>query len=160
MRIQRHVYLAFEVRGKNLKPKSTNPVLHKFYNMLNDFRIERDTVNIVLNNRGERVREKGKMGIVVIDKDPANLEQKDSTWLKGSIHLNMEVIGYREGEEGILGIDHDIEVLILTELQKLKIDEGKYNKHVKIEVLEVTFTQSQKRYPHVWPSNEIPVVGF
>jgi len=111
--------------------------------MLNDFKIQ-----------------KGDMKIVVTDKDPANLEQVDSTWIKGSIHLNMEVIGYREGEEGVLGLDHYTEALILNELKKLEIDTGKYTKHVKIEVLEVTFTQSQKRYPHVWPSNEIPVVGF
>lgn len=138
MRIQRHVYLAFKVEGTKLKPETTNPVLHKFYRMLNDFKIQ-----------------KGDMKLVVTDKDPANLEQVDSTWIKGSIHLNMEVIGYREGEEGILGLDHDTEALILNELKKLEIDTGKYTKHVKIEVLEVTFTQSQKQFPNVWPEEPL-----
>lgn len=133
-RIQQHVYLAFEVKGQKLVGKNVNPILHKFYRMLNDFKIE-----------------KGEMKIVVTDKDPAVLQQIDSMWLKGSIHLNMEVIGYREGEEGIFGLDHSTEALILNELAKLKVDEGKYTQHVKIQVLEVTFSELQRRYPDVWP---------
>ena len=136
-RIQKHVYLAFEVKGQKLKPETTNPILHKFYNALNNFCIK-----------------KGTMKIVVTDKDPAVLEQKDSTWIKGSIHLNMEVIGYREGEENITALDHETGALILNELWKLKVDEGTYSKHVKIEVLEVTFSETQKQYPNVWP--EVP----
>ena len=143
MRIQVHTYLAFEVKGQKLKPEHTNPVLHKFYHMLNDFRIE-----------------KGRIGIIVIDKDPANLEQVDSTWVKGSIHLNMDVIDRRKTGNVMAGIDRETEILILRELLKLKVDEGKYSKHITIQVLEVTFTQAQKRYPHVWPKDEIPVVGF
>lgn len=134
MRIQKHVYLAFRIEGQKLKPENTNSVLHKFYHMLNDFRIE-----------------KGTMKIVVTDKDPAVLEQVDSTWLKGSIHLNMEVIGYREGEDFISAIDHSTGALILNELKKLKVDEGTYSKHIKIEVLEVTFSELQRRFPDVWP---------
>ena len=142
-RIQKHVYLAFEVRGKNLKPENANLALREFYRLLNKIKFERGGLKIVLS-----------------DKDPANLEQIDSTWIKGSIHLNMEVIGYRKGEEFVRDIDHDTEVLILRELLKLKVDEGKYTKHITIQVLEATFTQSQKRYPNVWPREEIPVVGF
>lgn len=137
-RIQKHVYLAFEVRGQKLVGENTNPVLHKFYHMLNDFRIE-----------------KGKMGIVVRYKDPAVIEQVDSTWLKGSIHLDMEVIGYREDEEGIFGLDHSTEVLILRELKKLEVDEGKYSKHIKIRVLEVTFSENYRRFPNVWPTEPL-----
>lgn len=142
-RIQRHVYLAFKVEGTRLKPERTNPILHKFYHLLNELKIEKDGMKIVLN-----------------DKDPAVIEQVDSTWLKGSIHLNLEVIGYRKGEEFIRGLDHNTEALLLNELKKLKVDEGKYTKHITIQVLEVAFTQSRRRYPNVWPKNEIPVVGF
>ncbi|TET74629.1 MAG: hypothetical protein E3J56_02050 [Candidatus Aminicenantes bacterium] len=142
-RIQKHIYLAFKIEGQKLKGENTNPSLHRFYHMLNNFKIQ-----------------KGDMKIVVTDKDPAVIEQVDSTWVKGSIHLNMEILNFPAPENMICGLDHSTEALILNELLKLKIDEGKYTRHVKIEVLEVTFTQSQKRYPHVWPSNEIPVVGF
>lgn len=142
-RIQKHVWLAFKVEGKKLVGANTNPVLHKFYYMLNDFRIEKGTMKIVVNY-----------------KDAAVIQQIDSTWLKGSVHLDMEVIGYREGEEGVFGLDHSTSALILNELAKLKVDEGKYTQHVKIEVLEVTFSENYRRYPNVWPSEQIPVVGF
>ena len=134
MRIQQHVYLAFKVEGQKLKPENTNPVLHRFYHMLNDFKIEKDRAKIV-----------------VTSKDPAILEQIDSTWLKGSIHLDMEILNYREAEEDITAIDHSTRALILNELKKLKVDEGKYSKHIKIEVLEVTFSETQRQYPNVWP---------
>lgn len=143
MRIQVHTYLAFKVEGQKLKPENTNPILHKFYHMLNDFKIE-----------------DGKVGVVVIDKDPANLEQMDSTWLKGSISLNMDVIDRRVTENIICGVDDRMRALIRKELLKLKVDEGKYSKHVKIEVLEVTFSETQRRYPNVWPREQIPIVGF
>ena len=129
-RIQQHAYLAFKVEGKKLVGEDTNPVLHKFYNMLNDFRIE-----------------KGRMKIVVNRKDPAVLQQIDSTWLKGSIHLDMEVIGYPHER----GLDHETGALILNGLKKLRIEDGKYSKHVKIEVLEVTFSENYRRFPNVWP---------
>lgn len=143
MRIQRHTYLAFEVRGQRLKRENTNPILHKFYHMLNDFKIQ-----------------KGDMKIVVTDKDPANLQVMDSTWLKGSIHLNLEVLNFPAPENIIAGLDHSTEALILNELKKLKIDEGTYSKHIKIEVLEVTFSESYHKFPQVWPKDQIPIVGF
>ena len=140
-RIQKHVWLAFSVQGQKLEASYTNPVLHKFYHLLNDFRIEKNG--------------KDGMKVVVTSKDPAVLQQLDSTWVKGSIHLDMEVIGYREGEENIIGLDHDTEALILNELAKLKVDEGRYSKHVTIDVVEVTFSQTLREHPDVWP--EVPL---
>jgi hypothetical protein len=138
-RVQKHAYLAFEVRGKNLKPVNTNPVLHQFYYLLNELRFER-----------------GSMKIVVTDKDPAVLEQMDSSWVKGSIHLNMEVIGYREGEIDVRGLDHSTSAFILNELAKLKVEEGK----IQINVIEATFSESRRSFPQVWPKEQIPIVGF
>ena len=137
-RIQKHAWLAFSVKGQKLERGNTNPVLHKFYHMLNDFRIE-----------------EGVMKIVVTRKDPAVLQQIDSTWVKGSIHLDMEVIGYREGEIDVRGLDHSTEALIFNELAKLEIDEGKYSKHVRIEVLEVTFSENYRQHPDVWPTEPL-----
>lgn len=133
-RIQKHVWLAFSVKGQKLERGNTNPVLHRFYHLLNDFKIEN-----------------GKVKVVVTSKDPAIFQQIDSTWLKGSIHLDMEVIGYREGEENIMALDHSTEALILNELAKLKIDEGRYSQHVRIEVLEVTFSENYRQFPDAWP---------
>jgi hypothetical protein len=127
-RVQKHAYLAFEVRGKNLKPVNTNPVLHQFYYLLNELRFER-----------------GSMKIVVTDKDPAVLEQMDSSWVKGSIHLNMEV-----------SLDHSTSAFILNELAKLKVEEGK----IQINVIEATFSESRRSFPQVWPKEQIPIVGF
>ena len=130
MRIQKHAWLAFSVKGQRLEGKNTNPILHKFYHLLNDFKIEKEGMKIVVNS-----------------KDPAVLQQIDSSWIKGSIHLDMEIIGYRENEEFITDIDHNTGALILNELKKLKIDEDK----IKIEVLEVTFSQTLKEHPEFWP---------
>ncbi len=134
MRIQKHVFLAFKVSGQKLEAKNTNPILHKFYYLLNDFKIEKEG-----------------MKVVVTSKDPAILQQIDSIWIKGSIHLDMEIIGYRPNEEYVYGIDHETEALILNELAKLKVDEGKYNKKIKIKILEVTFSENQRQRPDVWP---------
>lgn len=134
MRIQKHLYLAFRISGQKLRPENTNPVLHKFYHILNDFRIEKGTMKVVVNY-----------------KDPAILQQIDSTWVKGSIHLDTEVIGYREGEENITALDHSTEALILNELAKLKVDEGTYTKKIKIEVQEVTFSENLREHPDAWP---------
>lgn len=138
-RIQQHAYLAFGIKGKNLKPENTNPVLHEFYHLLNDLKLE-----------------KGKMKIVVIDKDHANLEQLDSTWIKGSIHLNMEILNFPGMENVIVGLDHETKAFLLRELGKLKVDEGK----IQINVMEVTFSESQRSFPQVWPKDQIPIVGF
>ena len=130
-RIQKHVYLAFEIRGKNLIPENTNPVLHKFYHLLNDIKFER-----------------GSMRIVTVDKDPANFEQIDSSWVKGSIHLNMEAVNH-PGQEGMLfDISHSTAVFLITELQKLKV-EGK----IQINVLEVAFSESYRKFPNAWPKS-------
>lgn len=138
-RIQKHAWLAFSVRGKRLEARNTNPVLHKFYHLLNDFKIEN-----------------GGMKIVVTSKDPAIIEQIDSTWLKGSIHLDMEIIGYPAEEENIaVGLDHETSALILNELAKLEIDEGKYSQHIKIEVLEATFSENLRQHPDVWPAEPL-----
>ena len=134
MRIQKHVFLAFKVEGQKLERGNTNPVLHKFYRMLNDFKIE-----------------KAGAKVVVVCKDPAIIQQIDSTWIKGSIHLDLEVIGYREDEEYITDIDHNMGALILNELKKLKVEEGKYSQYIKISVLEATFSQTLKEHPEVWP---------
>ena len=137
-RIQKHVYLAFEIRGKNLTPENTNPVLHKFYHLLNDIKFER-----------------GSMKIVTVDKDPANFEQLDSTWIKGSIHLNLEILNYPGQEHMTFGIDHSTGAFLITELQKLKV-EGK----IQINVLEVAFSESYRKFPQVWPKDQIPILGF
>lgn len=137
-RIQKHVYLAFEIRGKNLIPENTNPVLHQFYHLLNDIKFEN-----------------GDMKIVTVDKDPAIFEQLDSTWIKGSIHLNLEIINYPGQEHMTFGIDHSTGAFLITELLKLKV-EGK----IQINVLEVAFSESYRKFPNVWPKDQIPVVGF
>ena len=142
-RVQKHVYLAFEIRGKDLEPKNTNPILHKFYYLLNDLRIER-----------------GNMKIVITNKDEANLEQLDSTWIKGSIHLNLEVIGYREGEISVYGLDHSTSALILNELAKLKVEEGERKSYIMLIVKEVTFSASYHKFPNVWPKEQIGIVSF
>jgi len=135
-RIQKHAYLAFEIRGKNLTPKNTNPVLHQFYHLLNDIKFTRNG-----------------MKIVTTDKDPAVFEQIDSTWIKGSIHLNLEVINYPGQENTVLSIDHSTGAFLITELLKLKV-EGE----TQINILEVTFSLSDHRFPQVWPKGETPVV--
>jgi hypothetical protein len=131
-RIQKHVYLAFEIRGKNLTPKNTNPVLHQFYSLLNDIKFER-----------------GSMKIVTVDKDPANFEQMDSTWIKGSIHLNMEAINHPGQENMTFDISHSTGAFLITELRKLKV-EGE----IQIDVLEVAFSQGDHEFPHVWPKEQ------
>lgn len=131
-RIQKHVYLAFDVRGKNLTSRNTNPVLHEFYHILNDIRFERDGIKII-----------------VTDKDPAQFEQMDSTWVKASIHLNLEVINYPGQENMTFGIDHSTGAFLINELLKLKI-EGE----IQIDVLEVAFSQSNKEFPHLWPKEK------
>ena len=136
-RIQKHIYLAFEIRGKNLRPVNTNPVLHTFYYLLNDLKFERNGVKIV-----------------VTDKDPAVFEQIDSSWVKGSIHLNMEVINYPGQEHMTFGIDHGTGAFLLRELGKLKVEDGE----TQISVQEVTFSESYHRFPQVWPKEQIPVV--
>ena len=135
-RIQKHVYLAFEIRGKNLIPENTNPVLHQFYHLLNDIKFER-----------------GSMKIVTVDKDPANFEQLDSTWIKGSIHLNLEVINYPGQENMTFDIDHSTGAFLITELLKIKV-EGK----IQINVLEVASSQSYHKFPQVWPKE--PATGI
>jgi len=135
-RIQKHVYLAFEVRGKNLIPKNMNPVLHQFYRLLNDIRFERGSTRIILT-----------------DKDPAQFEQLDSTWVKGSIHLNLDIIDYPGQEHMTFGIDHSMGVFLITELMKLKV-EGE----IQINVLEVADSQSYHEFPHVWPKQ--PATGI
>jgi hypothetical protein len=134
MRIQKHAYLAFKVEGQKLRAENTNPVLHKFYYLLNDFKIEKEG-----------------MKIVVVSKDPAIFQVIDSTWIKGSIHLNMEILNYREDEEDIRDIDHETGALILNELAKLKIDEDK----IRIEVLEATFSQTQREHPEAWAEESL-----
>lgn len=133
MRIQKHVFLAFKVEGQKLERGNTNPVLHKFYHMLNDFKIEKSGAKVV-----------------VTSKDPAVLQVIDSTWIKGSIHLDTEIIGYREAEKYIADIDHEMGAFILNGLKNLEVDEGKYS-HIKISVLEATFSQTLKEHPEVWP---------
>ncbi len=128
-RIQKHVYLAFEIRGKNLIPKNTDPVLREFYRLLNDIKFERDS-----------------MKIVTVDKDPANFEQMDSTWVKGSIHLNLEAINHPGQENMTFDIDHSTGAFLITELRKIKV-EGE----IRINVLEVVSSQSHHKSPHVWP---------
>jgi len=140
-RVQQHAYLAFEVKGRNLKPENTNPILHKFYYMLKDLKLE-----------------KGGMKIVVTDKDRAILEQLDSTWIKGSIHLNMEVINYPGKEHIVRGLDHETGAFLLRELGKLRVEEGKGK--IRIDVTEVTFSESYHKFPQVWPKDQIPIVGF
>lgn len=138
-RIQKHVYLAFEVRGKNLKPENANLALREFYRLLNKIKFERGGLKIVLS-----------------DKDPANLEQIDSTWIKGSIHLNMEVINFPGQEHMTFGIDHSTGAFILNEMKKLKVE----HKGIEISVLEVTFSASDRKFPQVWPRAQETVVSF
>ena len=138
-RVQKHAYLAFEVRGKKLRPENTNPILHRFYYLLNDLKLE-----------------KGGMKIVVTDKGEANLEQLDSTWIKGSIHLNLEVINYPGMGHMVCGLDHHTSAFLLRELGKLRVEEGK----IQIKVQEATFSESRRSFPQVWPKDQIPVVGF
>ncbi len=138
-RIQKHVYLAFEVRGKNLIPEKTNPVLHEFYRLLNKIKFER-----------------GGLKIVTTDKDPANLEQIDSVWVKGSIHVNMEVINFPGQDHMTFGIDHNTGAFIINEMKKLKVE----HKGIEINVLEVTFSASDRKFPQVWPRMQETVVSF
>ena len=137
-RTQRHFYLAYEVRsGKDLRPKNTNPVLHTFYKMLNDLVLEKDGVKAVMNA-----------------KDPAINERVNSHQVKGSIHLDMDIIGVPGLEGSHVDLNAETESWILRELLNISVIED----NIRIAVMDVSTSPSFHEHPEFWPKNMIPVV--
>ena len=137
--VQKHFYVCFWVEGKNhLKPESTNPVLHEFYRQLNDFVIERGDLKVAVNR-----------------KDEALFERVNPSLVKGSIHLDLDVIKFSGMENAFFDVDAETESLILRSLLRIEVEE----KRIRIKVMDAT-SSAQKEHPEYWPNDVKVVVSF